>query len=250
MWAYFILEICTSTVCTFPSIHDLCSAGAAAVSWSVWCDTVLQALQLSHLWRPRYNSSRTSSSSFCDGHGRCISCVCVFVPCFLPTYIARRNEHIISRKADQETGRYKTHTSSGFKSNRAATVHTTTATAQRQCNSTSASTSGLWSPLQLVLSCSHIMCAVFTSRYHTCNHDHISTYNFKIEHTSSNSILSHNSSIQQYSEQIGTSHDDAPCLQLATLPGFQVNHIPKGGLVVYMTCESTATATKCPRGTS
>ena len=83
----------------------------------------------------------------------------------------------------------------------------------------------------------------------TRKHDDFSKCSAKIKHTSSNFILLY-SSIQQYSEQIGTSHDDAPCLQLATLPGFQVNHIPKGGLVVYMTCESTATATKCPRGTS
>ena len=41
------------------------------------------------LWQPRYNSSRTSKSSFCDGRGRCISLrVCAL-------YVSYENEHII-----------------------------------------------------------------------------------------------------------------------------------------------------------
>ena len=51
--------------------------------------TVSQAPKLSTLWQSRYDSSRTSSSSLCDGHGLCSSvCVCVF-PVHFPIYYLR-----------------------------------------------------------------------------------------------------------------------------------------------------------------
>ena len=39
--------------------------------------TVPPAFKLSTFRQPRYSNSRASSSSFCDGHGRCF-CVCVW----------------------------------------------------------------------------------------------------------------------------------------------------------------------------
>ena len=44
------------------------------------CITPSLKLSSSTLWQPRYNSSRTVSSSCCDVHGRCI-CVCVCPMC-------------------------------------------------------------------------------------------------------------------------------------------------------------------------
>ena len=61
----------------------VCFARLAAAAVSYLYHTVPQALKLSTLWqRRRYNSSRSSCSSFCDGHGRRI-CVRVCVPCSL-----------------------------------------------------------------------------------------------------------------------------------------------------------------------
>ena len=56
-----------------------CSAAAVACLHH----TVPQPLKFSALWQPWYHSSRTSSS-ICDGHGRCIR-MCVSAPCFLST---------------------------------------------------------------------------------------------------------------------------------------------------------------------
>ena len=67
----------------------------------------------------------------------------------------------------------------------------------------------------------HIVCLYAVSVHqeiHTvdaCKYVHISTYNSKIKHTSSNLVLSH-SSIQQYSEEVG-SHDDDAALSLFNL---------------------------------
>ena len=52
--------------------------------------TVPQALKLSSWRHSRYNSSRTSSSSFCDGHGPCICvCACSCDACCRPRRIER-----------------------------------------------------------------------------------------------------------------------------------------------------------------
>ena len=62
------------------------------ISESCCCFTPsFPALKLSTLWQRRDNSSRTSSSSLCDGHGRCF-CVCN-VSC---RAIRNKNEDIIS----------------------------------------------------------------------------------------------------------------------------------------------------------
>ena len=50
--------------------------------------------------------------------------------------------------------------------------------------------------------------------------------------TSSNLSSCHTAYMQRYSETIGTPDDEAPPFQLATRQVFQVNHIPKGGLVM------------------
>ena len=56
---------------------------AAAAAVRIMSATPSLKLKLFTLWQPRYNSSRTSSSPFCDGHGRFISraCVCVLCSC-------------------------------------------------------------------------------------------------------------------------------------------------------------------------
>ena len=61
--------------------------------------TVPQALKLSPLWQPQRNSSGTSSSSFCDGHGRCI---CVRACAY---YVSYGNEHIIISREGLVQGR-------------------------------------------------------------------------------------------------------------------------------------------------
>ena len=91
------------------------------ISESCCCFTPsFPALKLSTLWQRRDNSSRTSSSSLCDGHGRCF-CVCMFAPCFRSSEDipgTRRNEHVISRAGQLigccAAGRCKTHASSEF----------------------------------------------------------------------------------------------------------------------------------------
>ena len=55
-------------------------------------------LKFDTLWQPRYNSSRASSFSFCDGHGRYICvCVCAMLPVVVGNTPSRK-EHIISRE--------------------------------------------------------------------------------------------------------------------------------------------------------
>ena len=105
---------------------------------------VPQALKLSTLWQPRY-SSRTSSSSLCDGHGRCF-CVCVCA--MFPVFLGNRSEHTISRPLQSigccVAGRYKSTFVRNCKRNRAATAHTTTAAAvQRHYNSSGTKTPAL-----------------------------------------------------------------------------------------------------------
>lgn len=122
----------------------------------------------------------------------------------------------------------------GFKSSRAATVHTTPAAAvQQQHSSTSALHVDPCDSHGAFL-CSYIFMCVQCLRAQP--HVHIiSTHNFKSKHTSSSLILSHISTQLQYSGWKGTrDYDDAPPFQLVTPLGFQVNFIPKGNLVTYV----------------
>ena len=65
-----------------PHISAFCSYFALlAAAISCLYHTIPQVLELSTLWKPRYNCRRTSRSSFCDGHGRCI---CVRVRAMFP----------------------------------------------------------------------------------------------------------------------------------------------------------------------
>ena len=102
--------------------------------------TVPQALKLSTLWQPRHNSSRASSSPFRDGHGRCTG-LCVRV---LAIY---GNEHIFSGEEQGccEVGSaIPPHTYFlGVLKATAPPQLRSTAAAQQQCNSTSASSPGL-----------------------------------------------------------------------------------------------------------
>ena len=60
-----------------PHLHFLAIAHSCMMLplYHICITTVSQTLKLSTLWQPRYNSSRTSGSSLCDRHRRCI-CVC------------------------------------------------------------------------------------------------------------------------------------------------------------------------------
>ena len=77
------LHLCAGTphFSVFSIIFALTDAGVVV---SCLHHTVPPPLKLSHLWQPLHNSSHTSSSPFCDGHGRC-TFVRVCVPCFLGT---------------------------------------------------------------------------------------------------------------------------------------------------------------------
>ena len=91
-----------------PHFSFLIFAAHAAAVVSCLHHTVPQALKLSTLWQPRYKCSRTSSSSFCDGHGRCI-CVCACA-----CHVSYRNEHSQERwKSCAGDRAIQTHTSSG-----------------------------------------------------------------------------------------------------------------------------------------
>ena len=56
--------------------------------------------KLSTMWQPRINSSQSHIELFiCDGHGRCIGCVCLCEPYFVSTYSikeGRTNTRVIS----------------------------------------------------------------------------------------------------------------------------------------------------------
>ena len=129
-----------------PTLYkDLCSAVVVRVSCLY--HTVPQALRLSAWWQPWYNSSHTSSSSplvtAADG-----ACVRVSVCVMFPVDVGNRNEHKSSREMQfigccaVGAGRYN-FALGDFKSNRAATVPTTTKEAvEQRYNSTSAPDSG------------------------------------------------------------------------------------------------------------
>ena len=80
--AFGIFLLCLLLIHSF--IHSFICLLLLMMCASCLYHTVPQPLKLSTLWEPRYNSgSRTPSSSFCDGHGRCISLYDVWMPCFL-----------------------------------------------------------------------------------------------------------------------------------------------------------------------
>ena len=159
--------------------------------------------------------------------------VCVRVCAMLSVDVNRKQERRHKLKIGsinwmlRRGGRTRLTLPGDFKSNRAATVHATgTAAVQQQHNSTSASK--LWSTA--VLSVSVYVCACSA---HQNMHAMMATFPrtvFKIKPTSSNFILSY-SRRQHSSAYIGRADDDAPPFRLATPPGFQANHIPKGNLV-------------------
>ena len=164
--------------------------------------TVPQALKLSTLWQPRCNSSRTSSSSHCWGHGRSIMRVRVKAMC--PVDLGSRTHNREKMMLRRGQGDIKPHLlPRDFKSNRAATVAATTAV-QQQYNSTSASNPGVCDSLGAFRFIRCVRCSPGDISYqvHAPDHDHICfhvrTINKK-QHTSSNLILPY-SSIHQYSE--------------------------------------------------
>ena len=69
----------------------------------VYFAAVLQSFNMS-MWPRRYNSSRTSSSSLCDGHGRRSASVCACSCHVSSRRIGKRKQHIISREVKPRRG--------------------------------------------------------------------------------------------------------------------------------------------------
>ena len=161
----------------------LCSAAAASCLYH----TVPQALKLSTWWQPRYNSSRTSSSSFCDRHGRCICCVRV---CACPPRQQERTHNLKSGDINWMLRRGQDGMNPHFLgiSKAAAQPRYTPQQQQRYNSSTTAPVLQILAfATATVLLCSYVCAQQCSPEFtvDTCNHDHKITHKAKNKHTSS-----------------------------------------------------------------
>lgn len=95
----FALPIVACSGCSINRHRIVCTSSSLERSSS-------QPFNISNLWRPRYNSSRTSSPSFCDGHRLCISSCCARAM----SPISCERTHILKRgckDAPKWAGRYE-----------------------------------------------------------------------------------------------------------------------------------------------